>query len=67
MFGKIIEGQKFKSRLTGVIFQVKKILNYFVVLEEVKNERHQLFTEIGTVMSFYEKVNDSKIPALREE
>ncbi len=58
MFSKIIEGDKFKSPFTGRILKIKKIHSNTVLLEDVEDNDRQLITEIVTLGSFYQKVDN---------
>lgn len=54
MFGRIVEGDKFKSPFAETIFKVKKIYANTALLEDIEDENHQLITEITTIVSFYQ-------------
>lgn len=56
MLSRIIEGDKFKSPFSEAIFEVRKVHTNTVLLEDVKDNHHQLITEIATLGSFYQKV-----------
>ncbi len=58
MLSRIFEGDKFKNPLTGTIFKVKKIYKNTVLLGDVEDQDHQLITEIVTLVSFYQKLDN---------
>lgn len=53
---RIFEGEMFMNPFTETIFRVKKIYTNTVLLEDMGDKDHQLITEIGTVVSYYQKV-----------
>ncbi len=50
--------------MAGLSNGVKKIYMNSVLLEEVENENHLVITEIGTVVSLYEKVEKRQCPLI---
>ncbi len=56
MLRGIVEGDMFISPFAETIFKVKKIYTNTVLLEDVGDKGHQLITEIGTIVSYYQKV-----------
>ncbi len=58
MFGRIVEGDKFKSPFAETIFKVKKIYADTALLEDIEDEDHQVITEIATIVSLYQEVDN---------
>jgi hypothetical protein len=48
------ESDRFRSKITGNIYQVKKIVNEMVVLESL-NGKSQLLTDLNNIALFYER------------
>jgi hypothetical protein len=48
------EKDRFRSKLTGNVYEVKKIANKMIVLESL-NGSSQVLTELNNVELFYEK------------
>ncbi len=48
------ESNRFKSKITGNVYEVKKIVNEMVVLESL-NGASQVLTELNNITLFYEK------------
>ncbi len=58
MFGRIVEGGKVKSPFAETIFKVKKIYVNTALLEDIEDEDHQMITEVATIVSLYQKVDN---------
>ena len=50
----IHENDRFRSKITGNVYEVKKIANKMVVLESL-NGTGQVLTELNNIAIFYEK------------
>ncbi len=48
------ESDKLKSKITGKVYEVKKIANQMIVLESL-NGTSQLLTELDNIALFYER------------
>jgi hypothetical protein len=48
------ESNRFRSKITGNLFELKKIANQMVVLESL-NGRSQVLTELNNLALFYER------------
>ena len=48
------ENDRFMSKLTGNIYEVKKIANQMIVLESL-NGKSQVLTDLNNIALFYEK------------
>jgi hypothetical protein len=48
------ENDRFRSKITGNVYQVKKIVNETIVLESL-NRTNQVLTELNNIGLFYEK------------
>ena len=48
------EKDRFKSRITGNIYEVKRIVNQLIVLESL-NGKSQVLTELDNIALFYER------------
>jgi hypothetical protein len=48
------ESNRFKSKITGNVHELKKIVNEMVVLESL-NGASQVLTELNSIALFYEK------------
>ena len=48
------ESDRFKSKITGSVYEVKKIVNEMIVLETL-NGKSQVLTELNNIALFYEK------------
>jgi len=48
------ESSRFRSKITGNVYEVKKIVNEMVVLESL-NGASQVLTELNNMALFYEK------------
>jgi hypothetical protein len=53
---KVLEGDKLKSKLTGMIYEVKKIEDKSVVLES-KDGSNQEWTDMGNLWIFFEDID----------
>lgn len=53
---KVHEGDKVKSRLTGMTYEVKKIMDKSVVLES-KEGSNQEWTDMGNLRIFFEEID----------
>ena len=47
------ENDRFRSRISGVVYEVKKIVNNMIVLESL-NGTSQILTELSNLALFYE-------------
>ena len=50
----IHESDRFRSKITGNVYEVKKIIDKMVVLESL-NGKSQVLTELNNIAIFYEK------------
>ena len=48
------ESDRFRSKITGNVYEVKKILDEMVVLESL-NGKSQLLTDLNNIALFYER------------
>jgi len=48
------ESNRFRSKITGNVYEVKKIVNKMIVLESL-NGVSQVLTELDNIALFYEK------------
>ncbi len=48
------ENNRFKSKITGSVYEVKKIVDEMVVLESL-NGASQVLTDLNNIALFYEK------------
>jgi hypothetical protein len=48
------ESNKFRSKITGNVYEVKKIANQMIVLKSL-NGKSQVLTELNNLALFYEK------------
>jgi hypothetical protein len=48
------ESDRFRSKITGNVYEVKKIANQMIVLESL-NGTSQVLTELDNIALFYEK------------
>jgi len=48
------ESARFKSKITGEVYEVKKIVNEMIVLE-TPNGTSQVLTELNNIPLFYER------------
>jgi len=48
------ESNRFRSKITGNVYEVKKILNKMIVLESL-NGKSQVLTELNNIPLFYER------------
>ena len=48
------ESDRLRSKITGNVYEVKKILNEMVVLESL-NGKSQMLTDLNNIALFYEK------------
>jgi hypothetical protein len=48
------ESDRFRSRITGNVYEVKKIADKMVVLESL-NKMSQVLTELNNIALFYER------------
>ncbi len=48
------ESDRFKSKITGSVYEVKKIVNEMIVLE-TPNGKSQVLTDLNNIALFYEK------------
>jgi hypothetical protein len=48
------EKEKFRSKITGCVYNVKKIVDEMIVLESV-NGTSQVLTELNNIALFYER------------
>ena len=48
------ESDRFKSKITGGVYEVKKIVNEMIVLE-TPNGKSQVLTDLSNIALFYEK------------
>ena len=48
------ESNRFRSKITGNVYEVKKIVNEMVVLESL-NGTSQLLTDLNNIALFYER------------
>jgi hypothetical protein len=48
------ESNRFRSKITGNVYEVKKIVNEMIVLESL-NGVSQVLTELDNIALFYEK------------
>jgi len=48
------ESDRFKSKITGSVYEVKKIVNEMIVLESI-NGASQVLTDLNNIALFYEK------------
>ncbi len=53
-------GEKLKSTLTGMVYEVKLIKGISVILESI-DRRSQVLTEEENLNIFYEKIEDNKL------
>lgn len=58
---KVLEGNKLKSKLTGTIYEVKKIKARSVVLQS-KNGSNQEWTDMGNLSLFFEEAESTYPP-----
>ena len=47
------ESDRFRSKITGNVYEVKKIVNNMIILESL-NGRSQVLTELNNIALFYE-------------
>jgi len=47
------ESDRFRSKITGNVYEVKKIMNEMIVLESL-NGKSQVLTELSNIPLFYE-------------
>jgi len=50
---------RFKSKITGSVYEVKKIVNEMIVLE-TPNGKSQVLTDLNNIALFYEKEEKKK-------
>ena len=48
------ESNRFRSKITGNVYEVKKIVNEMIILESL-NRKSQVLTELNNLALFYEK------------
>jgi hypothetical protein len=48
------ESNRFRSKITGNVYEVKKIVNEMVVLESL-NGKSQMLTDLNNIALFYER------------
>jgi hypothetical protein len=48
------ESNRFKSKITGNVYEVKKIVNEMVILESL-NGKSQMLTDLNNIALFYER------------
>ena len=48
------ESSRFRSKITGNVYEVKKIVNEMVVLESL-NGKSQMLTDLNNIELFYER------------
>ncbi len=48
------EGEQYRSRITGAVYDVKKVVNQWVVLEAA-HEMRKVVTELNALNLFYDK------------
>jgi len=48
------ESNRFRSKITGRVYEVKKILKQMVILESL-NAKSQVLTELNNIALFYER------------
>jgi hypothetical protein len=48
------ENDRFRSKITGNVYEVKKIVNQLIVLESL-NGASQVLTELDNIALFYER------------
>jgi hypothetical protein len=48
------ESNRFRSKITGNVYEVKKIVNEMVVLESL-NGKSQMLTDLNNISLFYER------------
>jgi hypothetical protein len=53
---KVLEGDKLKSKLTGMMYEVKKIKDKSVVLES-RDGLNQEWTDMGNLWIFFEDID----------
>ena len=53
------ESDRFKSKITGSVYEVKKIVNEMIVLE-TPNGKSQVLTDLNNIALFYEKEEKKK-------
>ena len=51
------ENNRFRSKITGNVYEVKKIVNEMIVLESL-NGASQVLTELDNMALFYEKESE---------
>jgi hypothetical protein len=53
-------GEKLKSTLTGMVYEVKMVKGFSVILESI-DRRSQILTEEENLNIFYEKIEDNSL------